>query len=72
MGAPRSLCIDQKAGSVMSQEKALTDSSRPQNVMSAALLTAALPPSAARFGRPLRCGFQSRIAPRRSIAIGYV
>jgi hypothetical protein len=50
MGAPRSLCIDQKAGSVMSQENALTDSSRPQKAMSPALLTAALPPSAPRIG----------------------
>ena len=43
MGAPRSLCIDQKAGSVMSQENALTDSSSPQKAISPALLTAVVP-----------------------------
>ena len=37
MGAPRSCCIDQNAGRVMSQENALTDNSRPQKTISSGL-----------------------------------
>ena len=60
MGAPRSCCIDQNAGSVMSQENALTDSSRPQNAMSAVRLTGVprgssdgIPPSFERIPLPI-------------------